>query len=123
MVRPLLQSRALLLREFVPLINPDDAGKRAANVVQNLFNNRETNTEPRHATGGSAAQVVHYPIGGTGQVVETNLVLAKAVQWRRGVQREHKPIAYPRQALKDGNGLRRQRHLVASVVLYALARE
>jgi hypothetical protein len=38
----------------VPLINPDDAGTAAADMVQNRFRNLETDTEALEAGGESA---------------------------------------------------------------------
>jgi hypothetical protein len=37
MIRPLFQGRAFFLRELVPLINANNAGERAADVVQKPF--------------------------------------------------------------------------------------
>ena len=46
--RPCYQSGALFIREIVPLIDADDAGKRAACMVQNLFNRRQGHAKPGH---------------------------------------------------------------------------
>src|SRR5690348_10729749 len=62
MIGPLLQGRALFLRELVPLVDAHDAGERAGDVVQNLLDDGETYTQARHAARYGATQVVQGPL-------------------------------------------------------------
>src|SRR5271155_5282235 len=49
MVRPFIQRGAFLICELMSLIDSNDTSKRAADVVQNLFDDRQADAESSHA--------------------------------------------------------------------------
>ena len=61
MLRPRRHRRALFIGERVLLVNSDNPGETSARVVQEPFNDRKTDAEPRHTGCDAAPDVVEDP--------------------------------------------------------------
>src|SRR5262249_60854873 len=61
MAPPGLSGLPLFLGEIMPLINTDNAAERSARMIQQPFDCRQTNTEPRHTGRHGPPEVVQNP--------------------------------------------------------------
>ena len=46
----------------MPLINPNDTAKAAADMIEHLLDNRQLDAEPGHAAGAGSTQIVQRPM-------------------------------------------------------------
>jgi hypothetical protein len=61
MPRPDLHRRALFVGERMPLIDADNAREAAGDMIEQFFDDRQIDAEPRHAGRDGAPDVVQDP--------------------------------------------------------------
>lgn len=61
MISPGVECLALLIGKVLMLVDADDASEAAADVVQDFFDHRQLDTQPRHSGGAGPSQIVQPP--------------------------------------------------------------
>src|SRR5258707_9364547 len=59
---PRFEGLSLFIRKAVALVNPCNAAKTARGMIQNLFDHRQVDAQPRHSASTRPAQVVQTPL-------------------------------------------------------------
>jgi hypothetical protein len=91
----------------VALVDPNNAGKGPAGVVEDLLNHRQIDAQPRHSTRYSTPQIVHDPGRDSryGKAVTDLAAIGRSAADGENVSNLARTLSNSRHSLDDCRGL------------------